>query len=74
LAISIATYRVAGKWEMAVARKAAGKKPTQQGVRFSKRSGWNITATKGTRRRFKGTCLGTINIGGVRIVLFSVPK
>jgi hypothetical protein len=44
------------------------------GTRITKGSGWDITATKGAKRTFKGTCLGTINIGPTRIALFKVPK
>lgn len=55
--------------------KAPAKQPkTPRGIRFTKGSGWTITATKGTKRTFKGTCLGTINVGSVRVALFRVPK
>lgn len=46
----------------------------RKGVRLTKGHGYDIKATKGRARRFKGTCLGTINIGGKRVALFSIPK
>ncbi len=50
------------------------KTKPSKGMRITKGSGWDITATKGAKRTFKGTNLGTINIGTTRIAFFKVPK
>jgi hypothetical protein len=45
-----------------------------RGKRMTKGNGWRLERTKGRVRRFAGTLLETVNIGGRRLAIFSVPK
>jgi hypothetical protein len=47
---------------------------TKVGKRMTGGSGWRLEATKGRKRAFRGTLLGTFNIGKRRLAVFSVPK
>jgi hypothetical protein len=49
-----------------------GKK-AKRGERMTHGKGWRLVKWKG-RKVFVGTLLETINIGGKRIAIFSVPK
>lgn len=44
------------------------------GRRMTGGAGWRLETTKGKKRTFKGTLLGTFNMGKKRLALFSVPK
>ena len=44
------------------------------GERMMKGAGWRLATTKATSRVFAGTLLQTINMGKVRLAIFSVPK
>lgn len=46
----------------------------KRGERMTSGSGWRLAATKGRKRVFIGTLLGTINRGKQRFAIFSVPK
>jgi hypothetical protein len=46
----------------------------KRGERMTKGSGWRLATTKGKKRVFVGTLVETINFGGKRIAIFSVPK
>jgi hypothetical protein len=46
----------------------------KRGERMTGGSGWRLATTKGKKRVFVGTLLGTINRGKQRIAIFSVPK
>lgn len=46
----------------------------KKGEKMTAGNGWRIVATKGRKRVFAGTLLGTVNKGNVRIAIFSVPK
>jgi hypothetical protein len=50
-----------------------GTKP-RRGERMTGGSGWRLAATKGKRRVFNATLIDTVNKGGVRLAIFSVPK
>ena len=50
-----------------------GKK-AKKGERMTGRSGWRLVTTKGRKRVFVATLLGTHNMGTKRIAVFSVPK
>lgn len=50
-----------------------GTKPNK-GERMTPGVGWRLAATKGKKRIFVGSLLDTVNKGGVRIAIFSVPK
>lgn len=56
-----------------MAKKVAAKK-IKKGVRMTAGSKWTLTANAGDKRMFKGTLKGTINMGNVRLAIFSVPK
>jgi hypothetical protein len=45
-----------------------------KGANMTGGTGWRLVATKGKKRIFVGTLLGTVNKGGTRIAIFSVPK
>ena len=47
---------------------------TRKGKKMTKTGSYKITATKGTKRSFRGTLLKTFNIGNFRLAIFSVPK
>ena len=51
----------------------SGKKP-KKGEKMTERTGWRLVTTKGKKRVFAGTLLGTYNYGRARIAIFSVPK
>jgi len=53
--------------------KIQGSK-AKRGARMTKGKGWRLAAVKGEKRVFIGTLLKTINIGGKRLAIFSVPK
>ncbi len=46
----------------------------KRGERMTKGKGWRLAAVKGKRRIFVGTLLQTLNYGGKRLAIFSVPK
>ena len=46
----------------------------KKGERMTGSRGWRLVATKGRKRIFVGTLLGTLNKGAARIAIFSVPK
>jgi hypothetical protein len=46
----------------------------KKGKRMTTGSGWRLEPTKGRKRQFKGTLLGTFNMGKRRVAVFSVPK
>jgi len=46
----------------------------RRGDRMTKGKGWRLAVQKGRKRVFIGTLLETINFGGKRIAIFSVPK
>jgi hypothetical protein len=50
-----------------------GKK-AKKGERMTGTTGWRLATTKGKKRVFAGTLLGTLNKGRARIAIFSVPK
>lgn len=54
-------------------KKRKSKKP-RRGRRMTKGSGWDLVATSGRKRKFKGTLIKTINFGAKRLAIFSVPK
>jgi hypothetical protein len=45
-----------------------------KGEKMTPGRGWRLVATKGKKRVFVGALLDTINKGGVRVAIFSVPK
>lgn len=47
---------------------------TRKGKRMTGGRGWRLRPTKGRQREFKGTLLGTMNLGRRRLAIFSVPK
>jgi hypothetical protein len=49
-------------------------KRAKKGDRMTGGNGWRLVTTKGRKRVFVGTLLGTINRGKERIAIFSVPK
>ncbi len=51
----------------------AEKKPAK-GKRLTKTGRWKLTSKKGKEREFTCTLIKTINIGGKRLAIFSVPK
>ena len=46
----------------------------KKGERMTGSNGWRLVTTKGKKRVFHGTLLGTVNHGATRIAIFSVPK
>jgi hypothetical protein len=46
----------------------------RKGERLTAGNGWRLATTKGRKRVFAATLLGTVNRGRVRIAIFSVPK
>ena len=46
----------------------------RKGERMTGGNGWRLVTTKGKKRVFHGTLLGTHNHGSTRIAVFSVPK
>ena len=46
----------------------------KRGERMTKGKGWRLATVRGRKRVFVGTLLETINFGGKRIAIFSVPK
>lgn len=47
---------------------------TKKGKKMTKTGRYDIVATEGRRRKFRGTLLKTFNIGRMRLAIFSVPK
>lgn len=41
---------------------------------MTKAGSYDIVATKGRKRKFRGTLLKTFNVGNLRLAIFSVPK
>ena len=50
-----------------------GKK-ARRGERMTRGQHWRLAIVKGRKRIFVGTLLETINLGGKRLAIFSVPK
>jgi len=50
-----------------------GKKAAK-GEKMTKGTGWRLATSKGKKRVFVATLLETVNKGGIRIAIFSVPK
>lgn len=46
----------------------------RRGERMTKGKGWRLATVSGRKRVFVGTLLQTLNFGGKRIAIFSVPK
>jgi hypothetical protein len=46
----------------------------KKGERMTGKRGWRLAATQGKTRIFVGTLIDTVNKGGVRLAIFSVPK
>jgi hypothetical protein len=46
----------------------------RRGERMTTGKGWRLATVTGRKRVFVGTILTTINFGGKRIAVFSVPK
>jgi hypothetical protein len=46
----------------------------KRGERMTKGKGWRLATITGRKRVFVGTLLETINFGGKRLAIFSVPK
>jgi hypothetical protein len=46
----------------------------KKGERMTGARGWRLATTRGKKRVFVGTLLGTVNKGKARIAIFSVPK
>lgn len=47
---------------------------TRKGKKMTKTGRYDIVATEGRPRKFRGTLLKTFNIGKMRLAVFSVPK
>ena len=47
---------------------------TKKGKKMTKTGSYDIVATKGRQRKFRGTLLKTFNVGKTRLAIFSVPK
>ncbi len=45
----------------------------KKGERMTKGNGWRLATTKRRKRVFAGTLIETINFGGKRLAIFSVP-
>ena len=60
-------------YTMATEITVKGKK-AKRGERMTSGTGWRLVRTRGRRLVFVGTLLDTINIGRVRLAIFSVPK
>jgi hypothetical protein len=58
---------------MAAGITIKGKK-ARRGERMTAGKGWRLATVKGRKRVFVGTLLTTINFGGKRLAVFSVPK
>jgi len=50
------------------------RQKAKRGERMTKGMGWRLAIVKGRKRVFVGTLLDTINLGKVRLAIFSVPK
>ncbi len=46
----------------------------RRGERMTKGKGWRLATVSGRKRVFVGTLLQTLNFGGKRLAIFSVPK
>jgi hypothetical protein len=73
MGIPRASETLEGDLEMANDIEIQGKK-AKRGERMTGGNGWRLVTTKGRKRVFIGTLLGTINRGKGRIAIFSVPK
>jgi hypothetical protein len=58
---------------MAAGISIKGQK-ARRGERLTKGTGWRLATVKGRKRVFVGTLLQTLNFGGKRLAIFSVPK
>lgn len=58
---------------MAAGISIKGKR-ARRGERMTKGKGWRLAAISGRKRVFVGTLLQTLNFGGKRLAIFSVPK
>jgi hypothetical protein len=58
---------------MAAGISIKGKR-ARRGERMTKGKGWRLAAVSGRKRVFVGTLLQTLNFGGKRLAIFSVPK
>ena len=47
---------------------------TKKGRKMTKTGRYDIVATVGRARKFRGTLLKTFNLGKLRLAIFSVPK
>ena len=47
---------------------------TKKGKKMTKTGPYDIVATKGRKRKFRGTLLKIFNVGKLRMAIFSVPK
>lgn len=47
---------------------------TRKGKKMTKTGRYEIVATEGRKRSFRGTLLKTFNLGKRRLAIFSVPK
>lgn len=45
-----------------------------KGEKMTVGAGWRLATSKGKKRVFNGTLVGTVNKGKVRLAIFSVPK
>ena len=54
-------------------RKSMSKKTPPTGIRMTKGGKYDIQATAGKTRKFRGTLLDTFMLGKQRIALFKVP-
>jgi hypothetical protein len=59
---------------MAVVQITIQGQKAKKGERMRRGQGWRLAPTIGKPRVFIGTLLGTHNIGGKRIAVFSVPS
>lgn len=47
---------------------------TRKGKKMTRTGRYDIVATEGRERKFRGTLLRTFNLGKKRLAIFSVPK
>ncbi len=58
---------------MAAGISIKGQK-ARRGERMTKGKGWRLATVSGRKRVFVATLLQTLNFGGKRLAIFSVPK
>ena len=46
----------------------------RRGERMTSGAGWHLMRKRGSKRVFIGTLIDTVNVGSVRLAIFSVPK